>query len=792
MATAADGSVEYWPCWHQASRLMLPVVTTGALLSSVSSAPADQEIGIDVGYQCEPTMGPGGRSNLLGGETRRAMPNAALQPPVYTTVPYQYVSDFAQVPTAFIPNGTPLCVPSSSAFEFCVPVMRYQPLDPGWHCQDMPSHQPFTQGNQNYDDLPNEPALGDDGSATMSSPHSDIPLPGDIPFSGFDGVPYQHQHYHDLSFIDFPLIAMDDNGFPVYQPMEEFLQLGDDSDHQYSPVIPFCMCPEWPDSSQSSVDSLSSIQDEPYQMIHPVLPVESDYFRHEFTEEYSTTPPSGPSRNSSRSSRTGETRNTGGRSGPLDPSAREQASKTRQIGACRRCSWQKNKCEPGPDGTNGPCLPCFKILTNDSKKVVHRLPCNRSKLTDAVMFRTGGLNFTKRRGWEGAAMMDMRPDDWADDSIITIRLTLGYCDQPIELQVRRFVPQEGVDMISRFWLDPHGRQQTTKIAPYALHNIKAHRAVLVSHVMANAFQAIKRYAENKTVHPIVTETYKVAWDHMRAVDYQSPSSKVKAKEFMEDLFKLWFAMKNTLGSAWLLGDPGQRETLYMSPDERDGHPFPDKISAPRLVCQQFDAINYCSMLNPWRTAFFKKLDQIMAAKIDPKMLYTVYLAIFILLHEVSNTSKDRYWHARHKKDVQRRYDMELFMEQLHDGANQLLYAWHYYKCGFNPLDANPNDANPLDADWVKVTDERTTDIFNHMTTDQARVMVHHAKESSNGTVPETRAERKGWNGLVFNPQEKSPLIWERDMHFVSQMFNDDWQHSRVWSRAIDHGQPQRL
>ncbi|KAF7538157.1 hypothetical protein G7054_g3141 [Neopestalotiopsis clavispora] len=780
MATAADGSVEYWAYWHQASKLMLPVVTTGALLSSVSSAPADQEIGIDVGYGCEPTMGPGGPSNLLGGETRRAMPNAALQPSLYTTGPYQYVSDSAQDPTALIPNGTPLYVPPSRVFDFSVPVMRYQPLNPGWHPQDMPPQQSFTLSNQNYDDLPDEPALGDDGSATMSSPHSDIPLPSDIPFPGFgDVVPYQHHQYYDPPFVDFTLTTMDGNGFP-YQSMDGFTQFSDDYDHQHwSPVEPFCAGTEFPDSSRCSVDSFSSIQDEPYQMISPVPPVDTEYIGHEVTEVYSTTPPSGPSRHNSHSSRSSETKgegkNIGGRKGPLTSSEREKAGKTRLIGACRRCSWQKNKCEPGPDGPNGPCLPCYKIQNSDSKKVVHRLPCSRFKLTDTVMFRTGGLNFTKRQGWQGAAMMDMRPCDWADDVIITIDLTLGYCEQPIKLQVRRFKPQEGVDITSRFWLDSHGQQQTTDIAPYALHNIKAHRAVLMEHVTHNAYHAIKRYAENETVHPL----------------YESPSSKVNAKVLMKELFQLWFAMKNTLGSAWLLGKPGQKETLYMTPDERDGHPFPNKISAPRLVCQQFDAINYTSMLTPWRTEFFKKLDNVIKAKIDPKMLYTVYLVIFVLLHEISTTSKDRYWHARHRKNVQLRYDMESFMEKLHEGAYELLYTWHYYKCGFNPLNANAPDANPLDADWEKIPspdDTKTTEIFNNMTLERARLMIYHAQLCRNNTVPETMSEKYGWNGLAFDPTKESPLFWERDMHFVSKMFHEDWKGERMWSRAIDHGQ----
>jgi hypothetical protein len=131
----------------------------------------------------------------------------------------------------------------------------------------------------------------------------------------------------------------------------------------------------------------------------------------------------------------------------------------------------------------------------------------------------------------------------------------------------------------------------------------------------------------------------------------------------------------------------------MIPDTRDGHPFPNKISAPRLVCQQFDAINFNTMLAPWRSSVLSKLWTLMHTNKDPKVFYTIYLAVFIILHEVSATSKDRYWHAR-MKNVDLRYDMELFMEELQEGANILLCAWSHYRRGFNPLDA----------DWVKIRD----------------------------------------------------------------------------------------
>lgn len=104
----------------------------------------------------------------------------------------------------------------------------------------------------------------------------------------------------------------------------------------------------------------------------------------------------------------------------------------------------------------------------------------------------------------------MGPGDWADDVIHTIKLTLGYCKNPIVLQVRRFKPVKGVDVTSRFWLDPHGQQQETEIAPFALADIKKHRNVLESHVIENAYDAVKQYAEDPKVHWLVGKTYKAA------------------------------------------------------------------------------------------------------------------------------------------------------------------------------------------------------------------------------------------------------------------------------------------
>lgn len=196
---------------------------------------------------------------------------------------------------------------------------------------------------------------------------------------------------------------------------------------------------------------------------------------------------------------------------------------------------------------------------------------------------------------------------------------------------------------------------------------------------------------------------------------------------------------NTLGSAWLLGEPGTEETLWMPFDMREGYPFPGRISAPRLVCQQFDAINYNTMLVPWRNNLLTRLWKLMQGKKDPKNFYTIYLAVFVILHGVSYASKDRYWHARNKGNVFLRYDMEKFMEDVQEGANIVLWCWHYYRRSFNPLDA----------DWIKIRDADKETLYTDISPDQQLLMSKLAEISREGT---------GWSSHPLPPQYMSGML----------------------------------
>lgn len=116
--------------------------------------------------------------------------------------------------------------------------------------------------------------------------------------------------------------------------------------------------------------------------------------------------------------------------------------------------------------------------------------------------------FTKRSGWEGAAMKDLGPKDWVNDVVCTISLQLSYCSEPVTLRVRKFKPIEG-DVNVRKWTH-NGVAYETPIEPYALEDIHKARSILTQHIETNLFDAIKQYTEKSSVHPLVQETYKAA------------------------------------------------------------------------------------------------------------------------------------------------------------------------------------------------------------------------------------------------------------------------------------------
>lgn len=451
---------------------------------------------------------------------------------------------------------------------------------------------------------------------------------------------------------------------------------------------------------------------------------------------------------------------------PLNPEKRRQTGLTRQLTACVRCQMQRIRCKPNPNpehAKQGFCETCLSVSL-DSKKVIHKFPCERWKITSTILFRHGGLKLTKR--WEGVAMRDLGDDDWVDGPAYrTIHMSQGLGTQGVVLNVKKFKPLLG-DVTAREWRDGYGNPMRTEIKPYAIASIYKAAKSYKQFIREYAAGAFLDFARRPNIHPLVAETYEAAYYHIKTVSYEK--NKVNIQVFMDEFLQMWLAMRWTIGSAWLEGD----EKLDMVPDTRPGYPYQGKVSVPRMVCQQFDALNYAYVLNPLRKKVLANLWKLIHGK-DPKCFYTVYLVIFVLLHEASSMSKDAWIHARDKNHLAR-YNLSIAsdVEDVQEGTNILLIFWHYYKRQLDPM------SHDWENTWAKC---KKKNLYQNTDPAAVNLMMKLCKAESQGNF-ETDSEKelnRVWGRL--DPQY-TPLTWERDLHFVSQMFKVDWtpEDNKTW------------
>ncbi|KAI2607812.1 hypothetical protein GGR54DRAFT_619657 [Hypoxylon sp. NC1633] len=443
---------------------------------------------------------------------------------------------------------------------------------------------------------------------------------------------------------------------------------------------------------------------------------------------------SSPPEDHSQSSSNGENRRT--------------ADRTRKLKACIRCRMQKIKCLPDPEDAEGEnCLTCRKINL-ESKKVIHKLPCLRWKITEVVLFREGGLNLTKR--WTGVKMKDLRPQDWASDQIRTIKITIGYRREPLVLRVRKFKPNN-TDITWKNWVDSKGTKRTIQIEPYALADIWKTAREYDNYVYHYASLAVFEYSQDPKVDRTVRDTYEAALNYVKSLDkrpFHSMKGDVDVSRFFYQYFRLWFATRNTIGTAYIEGTE-KDELLDMKPVADEECPYIGKILIPRMIPAQFDSLGYETQLTPLRKQVLEGLWKMMAGK-NPDHFFAVYLVVFMLLHEVPVISADRMRRAKDEKE-KHRYNLASFVEKLQQGANIILSHWHYYKRNVNvsTMDSESENRKPL---------------WGNLSHNERQLMVE--------------------TSLAYKNQEEQnskPMTWEHDLYFVSQMFEENWLPKKTFS-----------
>lgn len=94
------------------------------------------------------------------------------------------------------------------------------------------------------------------------------------------------------------------------------------------------------------------------------------------------------------------------------------------------------------------------------------------------------------------------------------------------------------------------------------------------------------------------------------------------------------------GSAWICGE----ETLGMEPNPDPTYPLRNKLSLPRMIVAQFDSIQCDIILKKSAPSVLRQLLDFIYGN-NPSNWFTIYLVIFMLLHEISHSTKDRRRHA---------------------------------------------------------------------------------------------------------------------------------------------------
>lgn len=144
------------------------------------------------------------------------------------------------------------------------------------------------------------------------------------------------------------------------------------------------------------------------------------------------------------------------------------------------------QCQVDTNDPSGDCVGC-KTFSKTSKKTIHRMPCYRGKITDAVLFRAGGLELTKR--WKGTEMKDVG-DRVSPKDVRTVLFTLGICKEEVKIEVVQFRPQSG-DVTARFWMDgEQGVRKKKDLAHYCLANIQKTASYFEDYIKRNAVEVI--------------------------------------------------------------------------------------------------------------------------------------------------------------------------------------------------------------------------------------------------------------------------------------------------------------
>lgn len=232
----------------------------------------------------------------------------------------------------------------------------------------------------------------------------------------------------------------------------------------------------------------------------------------------------------------------------------------------------------------------------------------------------------------------------------------------------------------------------------------------------------------------------------------------------------------------------------MKPETKDEtYPLFGKVSLPRMILAQFDSINHTKLLSKLGRKVLQDLEAFIFRN-QPRWWWAIYLCVFILLHEASFISADRYRHARNNYGARFRYSIPNFVEELHEGCNNILMHWHYYNCRPWPNPSEPWNRHTtflgeLSAEHYDLVMETMADPRVQR---QLGVWKRHRLENGFGELPppplvlpamaaDARAgivdrlnDTQVTDGQTAYIGSQVQFDWDHPCYWISQIFEERW------------------
>jgi len=119
---------------------------------------------------------------------------------------------------------------------------------------------------------------------------------------------------------------------------------------------------------------------------------------------------------------------------------------------------------------------------------------------------------------------------------------------------------------------------------------------------------------------------------------------------MQNVLRMAFMVNLSCGSAWLEAE-GEKSVLDMKPSEDPSWLMKGKVPHPPIVSAQLAIIGTVRILRPLQKLILDELQKMILIN-KPQSWMTIYLCTFVLLHNCSVLSLERYNNARkHRLEV---------------------------------------------------------------------------------------------------------------------------------------------